>query len=285
MISGKEHVPDSTLFEDGWDVVLSHSIKKILKQTISRVLQDTTKARRKILHIDPPTLTDTVEQRKVQQPPVTFDSQVLVGKQERNKEILTFNKNKNVVTAGGKNKTLAPLTLYDFYFVPSTTINEENSAYVLSISDENVSDGSSTNTSSFNDPIEQMVTDNFEHNEHTEHTELDETFESHSDSDAPVYSFQGTPITIELDSSDSDSSDNTTETLDLGEESDNAIMLSQPEQVTEVNLRSGKVLPPRSTSQDKGKQVVDSERTPLSPQHAPSSDMADGGVPRVDYNV
>ncbi|WP_227625251.1 hypothetical protein, partial [Klebsiella pneumoniae] len=109
-----------------------------------------------------------------------------------------------------------------------------------------------------NDLIEQMITDNTVHNEHSEH---DETFESYSDSDAPVFSFQGIPLAIELDSSDSESFEHT-EALGPDEDLDNTTTFSLPEQIVEVNLCSGKVLPPRLTSQDKGKQIMDSEQTP-----------------------
>lgn len=58
--------------------------------------------------------------------------------------------------------------------------------------------------------------------------------------------------------------------------------VTSSEEIVQIKLRSGKVLPPQTSSEDKGKQAVDEPESSLPPQPVRP---VESGMPKVDYNV
>ncbi|KAL0925452.1 hypothetical protein M5K25_003784 [Dendrobium thyrsiflorum] len=98
--------------------------------------------------------------------------------------------------------------------------------------------------------------------------EMNYPFASSSDDDLPLYKMQGVKIVIEPESPD-------LETIQAKEESDSEVLvdvttLSELEQITEINLRSGRVVPsPMASKKDKGKEPINQNDGVVPPTPAP----------------
>ncbi|KAL0907285.1 hypothetical protein M5K25_021685 [Dendrobium thyrsiflorum] len=171
-----------------------------------------------------------------------------------------ISKIKQVILPNGEGKSPKPITLSDFMYVPKG-VNEMNYpfAYVQSVHSE--SDN------------ENVI----------ESSQSSESSGSSSDDDLPLYKMQGVKIVIEPESPD-------LETIQAKEESDSEVLvdvttLSEPEQITEINLRSGRVVPsPMASKKDKGKEPINQNDGVVPPMPAPQEQVG-GGPPKVDYNV
>ncbi|KAL0928496.1 hypothetical protein M5K25_000380 [Dendrobium thyrsiflorum] len=172
----------------------------------------------------------------------------------------SISKIKQVILPNGEGKSPKPITLSDFMYVPKG-VNEMNYpfAYVQSVHSE--SDN------------ENVI----------ESSQSSESSGSSSDDDLPLYKMQGVKIVIEPESPD-------LETIQAKEESDSEVLvdvttLSEPEQITEINLRSGRVVPsPMASKKDKGKEPINQNDGVVPPMPAPQEQVG-GGPPKVDYNV
>ncbi|NAV33006.1 hypothetical protein EE071_28375 [Klebsiella pneumoniae] len=234
---------------DKWDVALSRSSKKILNKTFCSSQQGSKKSPVQLVRTGPKASTvsgGTPAASVHVTPSIDTKSEHVVRKSEQ-----------KVLTAKGRPVSLQPLTLLDYYFVPSRTKKENkmnkksSSAYILSIFDDDDENKIEIeNSISNNDFLNNFEIENINLNSelNSQVNELEEP----SDSESLIPDLQGSPIMIEF--SDSDESIKNAENFnEIPLEDTDPAVAEYPEEIKEVNLRSGKVLPSRANNSDKGK--------------------------------
>ncbi|KAL0904505.1 hypothetical protein M5K25_026628 [Dendrobium thyrsiflorum] len=179
--------------------------------------------------------------------PVVADTTVLIKKEKSENFVERKCVDERCIRmVDGGVKTLSPLMLSDFYFAPSKAkgrkINKKPpSASILMINHDSEMQidvpHKETLISNENDPNAQEVD---LPNPPKEEPEV----EPLSDSDFPKINFTGNPIVIEL--SDSSSSDGDLQPM----ESVDSSTICSSDQIVEVQLRGGKILPPRLPPQE-----------------------------------
>ncbi|KAL0910749.1 hypothetical protein M5K25_018832 [Dendrobium thyrsiflorum] len=184
--------------------------------------------------------------------PVVADTTVLIKKEKSENFVERKCVDERCIrVADGGVKTLSPLMLSDFYFAPSKAkgrkINKRlPSASILMINHDSEMQidvpPKETLISNENDPNAQEIDLPNPPNEEPEVEPL-------SDSDFPEINFTGNPIVIEL--SDSSSSDGDLQPM----ESVDSSTICSSDQIVEVQLRGGKVLPPRLPPQSQKEEV------------------------------
>lgn len=194
-------------------------------------------------------------------------------------------KERDVYTSEGSRKTVTPLTLYDFYFSPfgvevgSTKSN--SSAYINVISDT-VELESKIKDESIALSLELIALDPYSNA--TSQINNESFFESSESENIPeedtLPDLQGSPLRIEL--SDSDES----MTAEAPEADINPTAIPSSEEIVEVSLCSGRVLPPRGDVNEKGKKIIEDLSSSLmnSPPTQGFENPA-SSAPKVEYNV
>ncbi|XP_020685009.1 uncharacterized protein LOC110101440 [Dendrobium catenatum] len=202
---------------------------------------------------------------------VKADQAPLVLEKDQKKES-ELDSDKLVISENGEHVSLKPLTLYDFYFVPPVAKKamKKDSAYIMFVSADEYPDHNINN----NENNSQDINTN----------ETDKQFQFYYDSDSPILDVEGDPINIELELSDSDAPPEETQTS-TKDQPIKTIDNASSEEVVQVNLRSGKILPPRLASTGKEKQITDNPEIANQPQPFQEPELENTEISKVDYNV